>query len=51
MRDANRHGAKFVIIIGEEEVKKDIVIIKDMLTSKQIEIPNSDIIKYFNSNS
>ena len=35
----------------EEEVKKNIVIIKDMLTSKQIEIPNSDIIKYFNSNS
>ena len=51
MRDANRHGAKFVIIIGEEEVKKNIVIIKDMLTSKQLEIPNSDIIKYFNSNS
>ena len=51
MRDANRHGAKFVIIIGEEEIKKNIVIIKDMLTSKQIEIPNSDIIKYFNSNS
>ena len=51
MREANRCGAKHAIIIGEEELANGMVIIKDMKTSKQVELPNSDIIKFFNSKS
>ena len=51
MREANRCGAKHAIIIGEEELANGMVIIKDMKTSKQVELPSSDIIKFFNSKS
>ena len=47
MRDANRCGAKMVIIIGDEELQKNIVVIKDMDTSDQFEVSISDIVNYF----
>ena len=37
MRWANKNGAKKVIIIGENEVKKGVFTEKDMITSKQTE--------------
>ena len=51
MREANRCGAKHVIIVGEEEILKKNVIIKDMETSDQSEIPSSDVLNFFNSKS
>ena len=51
MREANRSGARHVIIIGEDELSNEMVIIKDMKTSKQLQVSNSDIIKFFKSNS
>ena len=50
MREANRCGARYVIIIGEDEITNESVIIKDMSTGKQLQIPNSNINNFFKSN-
>jgi histidyl-tRNA synthetase len=47
MRDANRYGAKMVIILGEEELQKNIVLVKNMETSDQLEVPMSECVNYF----
>jgi len=44
MRSANKLGAKFVILIGEEEIKSDSVSLKDMTSGKQEKIKSSQII-------
>ena len=49
MREANRHSVNSVIIIGDEELKEKVVIVKDMITSNQEKIPFSDVINYFNN--
>ena len=49
MRDANRYGTKMVIILGEEELQKNIAVVKDMATSNQLEVPISNIVNYFNN--
>ena len=51
MRDANRSGAKTVIIIGDDELNKNIAVIKNMSTSDQLEVPILDIINYFSNHS
>jgi histidyl-tRNA synthetase len=38
MREANKTGAEYVIIIGEDEIKKGVVILKNMSDSSQTEI-------------
>jgi histidyl-tRNA synthetase len=38
MRKANRMNAKNVIVLGEEELKKGIVLLKNMQDRKEIEI-------------
>jgi histidyl-tRNA synthetase len=45
MRSANKAGAKFAIIIGEEELKTDTVSLKEMLSGKQEKIKTDQIIK------
>ena len=45
MRLANRLGARYVLILGEEELSKKRAILKDMATGKQEEIPLSKIIE------
>jgi histidyl-tRNA synthetase len=49
MRDANRCGAKKVLILGDEELQKNIIIIKDMTTSEQLEIPILDIVNFISN--
>ena len=51
MREANRCNAKYVIIIGEDELMNEVVVVKNMQSSEQVEISNSNIINYFKSNS
>ena len=48
MREANRLGVKQVVIIGEEELEKNIGSVKNMITCDQIQIPFTDIVHYFN---
>ena len=43
MREANKLNAKFVLIIGENELKNNNAIIKNMSTSEQTEVSFNDI--------
>jgi histidyl-tRNA synthetase len=47
LREANRRGARYTIILGEEELKKRIAQIKDMEGSSQESIPWDGLIDYF----
>lgn len=44
MRRANDLGASHVLIIGEDELKKDVVTLKDMASGEQREVKQSDLI-------
>ncbi|MGE5197029.1 MAG: histidine--tRNA ligase [Deltaproteobacteria bacterium] len=44
MRAANDLGARFVIIIGDEEIKKNVVTLKDMESGEQAEVKKEDLI-------
>lgn len=45
MREANDLGAKFVLILGEDELKKNVVTLKDMTSGEQREIGQDRIIE------
>ncbi len=45
MRKANDLNARYVLIIGEDELKKSVVTLKDMISGEQKEIKQEDIIK------
>jgi len=45
-RKAEKHNAKFAIIIGENELKNNEVIIKDMHTQEQTTVKNSQLGDY-----
>jgi len=45
MRNADSLGARFVLIIGEDELKKNVVTVKDMILGGQKEIKPLDLIK------
>ena len=42
MRTADKYGARFVVIIGEDELKKDVLILKNMKTAQQQELSLKD---------
>lgn len=46
MKSADRQGIRYVLIIGEEELSKNIVIVRDMSLGDQIEIPRDKIKNY-----
>ncbi|MFC1903187.1 His/Gly/Thr/Pro-type tRNA ligase C-terminal domain-containing protein, partial [Chloroflexota bacterium] len=39
LRQANNLGARYTVIIGEEEIKAGTVILRDMPTSEQKPVP------------
>jgi len=43
LRQANNLGAKYTVIIGDQEVKTGTVILRDMTTSEQKTIPSSQL--------
>ena len=45
LRRANDLGAAFVLIIGEDELQKGVVMLKDMESGKQREIRQEDLIR------
>jgi len=45
MRKANDLGARYVLIIGEDELKKNVVTLKDMVSGEQKEAKSEDLIK------
>lgn len=50
LNEANRLNAKFVIIIGEDELTKGKVIIRYMKESRQEEVEFSDIVNFLKQN-
>ena len=44
MKQANRVGAKRVLIVGESELESGVVVLRDMATKTQSEIPVSTIV-------
>lgn len=46
MRAANRVGANIVIICGDSELEQGLLMIKDMKSSEQHELPVSDLLNY-----
>ncbi|MEO0206868.1 MAG: histidine--tRNA ligase, partial [candidate division WOR-3 bacterium] len=49
LKDANHYQADFVVIYGEDEAKKNVYTVKNMLTGEQIEVPQTDFGNYLNS--
>lgn len=43
LRQANNLGARYTVIIGEEEVKSGTAILKDMTTAQQKSVPASEL--------
>jgi len=46
MRAANASGARWVVILGEDEVRRGIAGVKDMATGEQAEAPLNNLVKY-----
>ena len=44
---AENSNAQYVLIIGPEEIRRQVVIVKDQITKKQEEVSIDDLIKYF----
>ena len=45
MKQANKSGARFAIIMGEDEIKESAVMLKDMVKSEQQKISIDEVIK------
>jgi histidyl-tRNA synthetase len=50
MKEAAKSGASFALILGEEELKRDVVILRDLLRSEQSEIPMRKLVEVFKEN-
>ncbi|QJC33539.1 histidine--tRNA ligase [Enterobacteriaceae endosymbiont of Donacia provostii] len=50
---ANKYKSRFILIVGQKEIKNNLIILKDLYIRKQISIPEEKLIlnleKYFNS--
>lgn len=46
MRQANKMGAKYAILIGQEEQEKKIVTVKNMMTGTEEKIPQRELVAY-----
>lgn len=45
LKEANKQDAQFVIIIGENELKKDVIILKDMWLKHEIVFSDGETMK------
>ena len=44
MKAADKAGARFAVILGEDEIAGEFVTLRDMSSSEQQQVPVSDII-------
>ena len=49
LRDANRSGARYALILGEEEVKNNTINFKDLMENTQKTIPQLNLINFFDN--
>jgi len=47
MRYADRQKTPFIVIIGDNEIEKEVVTIKNMITGSQIEIPFDSMVEEY----
>ncbi len=47
MRKADKLGVKYVVMVGEDEIKENVVVIRNMETKEQIKIKVDEILKFF----
>ena len=45
MKRADRFGSKYVMIVGESEIEKGQVILRDMTTKEQVMIPLENLVE------
>ena len=45
MKYADKLGAKKVVIIGEDELRGDYVIVRDMVTGEQTQVPFGNLVE------
>jgi len=50
MREANRLNSTFAVILGEDELEKERAQVKNLFTGEQVDIKNTDLIKYLDTN-
>jgi histidyl-tRNA synthetase len=43
LKDANREGAVFAVMIGDEELAASTAVVKNMLTGEQVTVPQAEI--------
>jgi histidyl-tRNA synthetase len=46
MRAANASGARRVVILGEEEMRREAAVVKDMGTGAQEGVPVGNLVEY-----
>ena len=49
MREANRLGTRFVMILGESELASQTIVVKNMEDSSQETIPMSEVTSYLSA--
>jgi histidyl-tRNA synthetase len=47
MREANRMGVQFVVILGDKELEKGIAVVKNMDTGDQEQLTLEELPHYF----
>ena len=50
MKAANKAGAGYTVIIGEEELARQEVQVRNMMTKEQIAVPMNELVTYMESN-
>lgn len=49
-KEADRYKSKFVVIIGEDEVKNNILTIKDNITKEEVKVERDNLLDYLDVN-
>jgi histidyl-tRNA synthetase len=49
-KEADRYNSKFIIIIGEEEVKSNILTVRDNITKEEVKVERDNLLDYLDVN-
>ena len=49
-KEADRYNSKFIIILGENEVKDEILTIKDNVTKEEVKVERANLLDYLDVN-
>ena len=50
LKSANRAGAPYAIILGEEELKASLAAVRDMVRGRQVEVPLDELLDWLRGN-